>query len=105
MIFGSVQIAIGGLQILGAIAGRVMNKGKVGVEESAVEVDGEEAETASSSSISILGLLSFISGVILICVYTSGDHDITIYRSFQAAIWMDVINFSIVRNVWFISHL
>ena len=45
----------------------------------------------------LFGLMSWISGVILLVVYTSNDHDSTIYNSFQTAIYFNLIIFSIVR--------
>jgi len=104
MIVASLQVAVGGLQMLSVLGGKLANKkstvspenGENG--ESHVDKDGDDLTTPATTSMSVLGLLSFISGVIMLCVYTSGTHNATIYHSFQAAVYMNVINFAAVSN-------
>ena len=66
--------------------------------------DGESTSEASldadeyaGGGMVLFGLMSWISGIILLVVYTSNDHDSTIYNSFQTAIYFNLIIFSIVR--------
>ena len=55
-----------------------------------------DADEGAGVGMGVFGIMSWISGVILLVVYTSNDHDSTIYNSFQTAIYFNLIIFSVV---------
>ena len=63
------------------------------------------ADEYAGGGMGLFGLMSWISGIILLVVYTSNDHDSTIYNSFQTAIYFNLIIFSIVRTLYILYFL
>ena len=51
-----------------------------------------DADEYAGGGMGLFGLMSWISGIILLVVYTSNDHDSTIYNSFQTAIYFNLIS-------------
>jgi len=99
MCLAATQVAIGSLQILSALIGRIGRKKQV--SPSAVESsDNEKSDDGFNGGMSILGILSWISGVITIVVYcklddeTNGDSE-TLYNSFRVAVIMNLVLFGL----------
>jgi len=102
MCFAAAQVAVGSVQILSSLIGRIKGKSKVG--EAEADVDGTDTSTASNGGVSILGVLSWIAGIIMITIYTHAEafgtnlgntSSIRFYNSFVAAVWMNVVLFAL----------
>jgi outer membrane receptor for ferrienterochelin and colicin len=50
MIFASIQITIGGFQIIGGIINVITKKNKVDIEDGRTDVDGSDMDNTSSGS-------------------------------------------------------
>merc|ERR1711935_580369 len=98
MCFAAAQVAVGSVQMLSFLVGKLTRKNKVSSVEA--EVDGTEIETASNGSITIFGVLSWIAGIIIITVYcklddeSNGNSEV-LFNSFRAAIIMDMTLFAL----------
>merc|ERR1712235_103240 len=102
MCFAAAQVAVGSVQILSCVIGRLKGKGnKVG--EAEVDVDGTNTDDASNGGMTVLGVLSWIAGIIMLTIYTSAETFGTslpnmtperFYNSFQAAVILNVVLFA-----------
>merc|ERR1711935_357835 len=96
--FAAAQVAVGSVQMLSFLVGKLTRKNKVSSVEA--EADGTEIETASNGSITIFGVLSWIAGIIIITVYcklddeSNGNSEV-LFNSFRAAIIMDMTLFAL----------
>ena len=103
MCFAAAQVAVGSVQILSCIIGKMKNKNKVGSEEGVSDVDGTGADDASNGGMTVLGVLSWIAGIIMLSIYTSVENfetslpnsgSLRFYNSFKAAVILNVVLFS-----------
>merc|ERR1712131_140642 len=103
MCFAAAQVAVGSVQILSCIIGKIKNKNKVGSEEGVSDVDGTGADDASNGGMTVLGVLSWIAGIIMLSIYTSVENfetslpnsgSLRLYNSFKAAVILNVVLFS-----------
>ena len=102
MCFAAAQVAVGSVQILSCVIGRLKGNGnKVGDAE--VDVDGTNTDNASNGGMTVLGVLSWIAGIIMLTIYTSAETFGTslpnmtperFYNSFQAAVILNVVLFA-----------
>merc|ERR1712126_750140 len=101
MCFAAAQVAVGSVQILSCLIGKMKGKSKVGDAEA--DVEGTGTDDASNGGMTVLGVLSWIAGIIMLTIYTSAETFGTslpnmtperFYNSFQAAVILNVVLFA-----------
>jgi len=102
MCFAAAQVAVGSVQILSCVIGRLKGKGSK-VSDAEAEVDGTNTDDASNGGMTVLGVLSWIAGIIMLTIYTNAENAETglpnadserFYNSFQAAVILNVVLFA-----------
>ena len=102
MCFAAAQVAVGSVQILSCLIGKMKGKGsKVGDAEA--DVEGTGTDDASNGGMTVLGVLSWIAGIIMLTIYTSAETFKTslpnatqerFYNSFAAAVILNIVLFA-----------
>ena len=102
MCFAAAQVAVGSVQILSCLIGKMKGKGnKVG--EAEADVEGTGTDDASNGGMTVLGVLSWIAGIIMLTIYTSAETFGTslpnateerFYNSFAAAVILNIVLFA-----------
>ena len=103
MCFAAAQVAVGSVQILSCLFGK-LKKGKV-ADEGVTGNEDDKTDDASNGGMTILGVLSWIAGIIMLTIYTSAETFGTslpnaspdgerFYNSFKAAVIMNVTLFA-----------
>merc|ERR1712235_209766 len=72
MCFAAAQVAVGSVQILSCVIGKIKNKNKVDPEGKS-DVEGTGTDDASNGGMTVLGVLSWIAGIIMLSIYTSAE--------------------------------
>ena len=107
MCFAAAQVTVGSLQILACLVGRLKkNKVEPGSSEDGgakTEVEGTGGDDASNGGMTVLGVLSWIAGIIMLTIYGSAETFGTglpnmeserFYNSFKAAVILNVVLFT-----------
>lgn len=101
MCFAAAQVAVGSVQILSCLIGKMKGKSKVGDAEA--DVEGTSTDDASNGGMTVLGVLSWIAGIIMLTIYTSAETFGTslpnmtperFYNSFKAAVILNIVLFA-----------
>jgi len=102
MCFAAAQVAVGSVQILSCVIGKIKNKKKVEPEGKS-DVEGTGSDDASNGGMTVLGVLSWIAGIIMLSIYTSAEtfkttlpnaDSLRFFNSFKAAVILNVVLFS-----------
>merc|ERR1712131_63756 len=102
MCFAAAQVAVGSAQILSCVIGKIKNKNKVDPEGKS-DVEGTGTDDGSNGGMTVLGVLSWIAGIIMLSIYTSAEtfqttlpnaDSVRFFNSFKAAVILNVVLFS-----------
>merc|ERR1712131_292144 len=99
MCFAAAQVAVGAVQILSCVIGRLKGKGSK-VSDAEADIEGTGTDDASNGGMTVLGVLSWIAGIIMLTIYTSAEtfkttlpnaDSLRFFNSFKAAVILNVV--------------